>query len=68
MDKIEVSRDFLYAVSDALDTMIGYADDGVISRGDPDFKQFFDELDKAYNISNKLENLLMSGDESDEES
>ena len=49
-----MNKEFLEKVAECLSNMIGYADDGVISRGDSDFKTFFDDIDEAKEILNKL--------------
>ena len=56
--KILVEREFLEKLKKTLETMIYYADDGVISRGDENYKDFFNDLDMANDISNDLCNLL----------
>ena len=54
MNKVKI-LDLLDRVGDALYSMIGYADDGIISRGDPNYKDFFNDIDMAYHILDELE-------------
>lgn len=55
-----MNRELLERIIDSLSSMIYYADDGIISRGDPNFKDFFEELDKARELLNELNNMLES--------
>lgn len=67
MPKIEVDEEFLFDLSTALQSMTNYADDGMLNRNDPEFKEFFDEVDRAREILTKLDTLLLAveGDEED---
>ena len=66
MPKIEIDKDFLYDLYGSLQAMINYADDGMIDRRDPDFKVFFDDVDKAYADLRELDKILEGdGDENE---
>ena len=54
MNKVKI-LELLDRVGDALYSMIDYADDGIISRGDPNYKDFFNDIDMAYQILDELE-------------
>ena len=58
-----MNKELLERIIDSLSSMIDYADDGIISRGDPNFKDFFEELDKANDLLNELSNMLESEEE-----
>ena len=58
MRKIEIDKDFLYDLYGSLQAMIRYADDGMLDRRDPDFKIFFDDVDKAYANLKQLDSIL----------
>ena len=58
MRKIEVDKGFLYDLYGSLQAMINYADDGMISRDDPDFKVFFTDVDQAYANLRQLDKML----------
>lgn len=55
-----MNKELLGRIIDSLSSMIDYADDGIISRGDPNFKDFFEELDKANDLLNELYNMWES--------
>ena len=54
LEELKMNKEFLEKVAECLSNMIDYVDDGVISRGNPDFKTFFDDIDEAKEILNKL--------------
>lgn len=53
-------KELLESIIDSLYYMIDYADDGVASRQDPNFKDFYDKVDKARELLNELNNMLES--------
>lgn len=55
MNKIKI-LELLDRVGDALYSMIGYADDGTLSRYDENYKDFFNDIDMAYQILDELVN------------
>lgn len=61
-NKIEINKEFLYDLYGSLEAMIRYADDGMISRDDPDFKEFFADVDKAYADLKGLDRVLTEPD------
>lgn len=46
--------DLLTRVGDALLSMINYADDGMIPRGDPNYRDFFNDIDMANDMLKEL--------------
>ena len=54
MNKVKI-LELLDRVGDALYSMIGYADDGTLSRNDENYKDFFNDIDMAYHILDELE-------------
>lgn len=61
MNKELLERKELFErIIDSLYYMTDYADDGVVSRQDPDFKDFYDRVDKARELLNELNDMLES--------
>lgn len=56
--KIMVDLDLLYDIGDSLNSMINYADDGLLNEYDEDFKDFFDEVKNARNNNKKLYKVI----------
>lgn len=56
MKEITISVELFDKMLNALEVMTGYADDGIISRGDPNYKDFFEALDESYRIINEAAN------------
>ena len=52
--KVVVDFDLLSDVIDSLSSMIDYADDGLVSRYDKNFKDFFEDVDFARENLEKL--------------
>lgn len=57
---MKIDKDFLVEVSNSLEEMITYADDGNCDRRDETFKEYFDSLDSARFILEKLNNMIWS--------
>lgn len=55
-----MNKELLERIIDSLYDMTNYADDGIVSRYDPDFKDFYDRVDKARELLNELNNMLES--------
>ena len=55
---VNIDIELLNDLIDSLSEMIGYADDGIISRGDPEYKDFFDAIDKANEVCRKANEVL----------
>lgn len=55
MERCTVDTALLAEIITSLENMIDYADDGMIDRNDPDFTQFFEEVDRARNLLDKLQ-------------
>ena len=55
-----MNKELLERIIDSLYDMTNYADDGIVSRNDPDFKDFYDRVDKARELLNELNNMLES--------
>lgn len=55
MERCTVDTALLAEIITSLGNMIDYADDGMIDRNDPDFTQFFEEVDRARNLLDKLQ-------------
>lgn len=53
-----MNKDFLERIYDSLSEMIGYADDGMISRNDPEFSEFFASVDTAREVLEEVGNRL----------
>lgn len=53
-----VKIDLLEQLADSLTEMIGYADDGALNRNDPDFADFFNKVDQAKKVLEKLCKIL----------
>lgn len=63
MNKELLERKELFErIIDSLYYMIDYADDGNVSRQDPNFKEFYDKVDKARELLTELNNMLESGE------
>lgn len=60
-------KDFLYDLYGSLQAMIKYADDGIISRDDENFKEFFADVDKAYANLKKLDRILTEIEKNEED-
>lgn len=58
MEEININIDLLENVLDSLIDMTNYADDGVVSRYDPEFKEFYEKVDKARELITKLNDEL----------
>jgi len=54
-----MSKELLSETIDSLNDMIEYADDGIISRYDINFKTFFEKIDKAKEVLKKLNELYI---------
>jgi hypothetical protein len=52
-----ISKDMLGKIIDSLSSMINYADDGAIPRDDEDYKDFFESVDEACDILDKLNEI-----------
>lgn len=48
----------LERISYCLDCMIGYADDGMLSRNDPEFEYFFKKVDEAKTTLQELNKMI----------
>ena len=57
MKEITISVELFNKMLESLESMTGYADDGVISRGDPNYKDFFEALDESYRIIDEAANV-----------
>ena len=57
MKEITISVELFDKMVDSLESMTGYADDGIISRGDPDYKDFFEAIDESYRIIDEAANV-----------
>jgi flagellin-specific chaperone FliS len=55
-----LEKEFIESIIDSLSEMIGFADDGNISRYDKEYSYFFEQIDKANKIIEKLNKLLES--------
>lgn len=55
--EIIMNGELLDEVIESLANMIYYADDGAVSRMDPDFQEFYDKVDKARALLKRLKNL-----------
>ena len=55
---IEVKKEFLENLYDSLADMTNYADDGGLNRNDSDYKEFFESVDNARNMLEKLDSVL----------
>jgi len=42
---------------EALETMTNYADDGIVSRNDPDYQEFYNDIDNARKIIKTLREI-----------
>ena len=62
-NSINITIDFLEDILHSLESMKYYADDGIVSRNDPDFKEFYNEVDQAQVVIDKINELLWIGDE-----
>ncbi len=54
MKRCSMSVDMLEKVMSSLDSMISYADDGMVDRDDPDFAFFYGKVDEAREVLEKL--------------
>ena len=54
MKRCSMSVDMLEKIMNSLDTMINYADDGMVDRDDPDFDFFYGKVDEAREVLEKL--------------
>lgn len=52
-----ISKEMLGKIMDSLSSMIDYADDGSIPRDDEDYKDFFESVDNACDILDKLNEI-----------
>ena len=50
----------------SLESMTDYADDGQVSRNDPDFKEFYDAVDEARDVINEAYNVMLKESEKEE--
>lgn len=57
MKEITITVELFDKLLDSLESMTGYADDGIISRGDPDYKDFFEAIDESYRIMDEAANV-----------
>lgn len=44
---VNIPLPLIYDLTDSLASMTNYADDGMLNRDDPDYKDFFEAVDKA---------------------
>lgn len=58
---ITIPKDVLQKLVSSLDTMIGYADDGTLDRGDSDYKEFFNDIDSATALSQEVYEQYLKG-------
>jgi len=58
---ITIPKDVLQKLVSSLDTMIGYADDGALDRGDPDYEEFFNDIDSATALSQEVYEQYLKG-------
>lgn len=49
-----MSKELLEKIIDSLSEMINYVNDGMVSRDDPDFKEFYEKVDNANELLNEL--------------
>lgn len=49
-----MSKELLEKIINSLSEMINYADDGMVSRDDPDFEEFYEKVDNANKLLNEL--------------
>lgn len=55
MERCTIDAALLAEIITSLGNMIDYADDGMVNRNDPDFAHFFEEVDGARNLLDKLQ-------------
>lgn len=56
-----LSKDFIREITDSLTQMRDYADDGMLDRDDPDYQDFFEALDNADAVLEKLNRIIEEG-------
>lgn len=55
---ITINKELFYRLLTSLESMTNYADDGQVSRYDPDFKDFYNAVDEARDIINKAYEII----------
>lgn len=58
MEMIIVDKELIENALVSLDSMIGYADDGMLSRNDPTYADFFKDIDEAKEAWRKLDKAI----------
>ena len=58
---VKVPAELYDDILDSIYTMMFYADDGIVSRGNPDYQEYFESIDKAKEVLEKGRDYINRG-------